>query len=117
MLNTYFISAQLVNLVATPLNLILIIPLIRIGDWVFQSQSISGGCRYIVAFDLIRLYPGSKELFASFKSDFFGSLGVFSVALLHGVVAWAILSPPLFYILYMIIFFVLDYRGKNVHKV
>lgn len=70
---------QLVNFCAYPLQLALLIPFIRLGEWLFRAP---------------RLPLSLTELLTRMSGDFFGTL--FSLAATSGraVVAWLLVSIP-----------------------
>lgn len=82
-LNKIFIL--MVNYLVYPLQLILFIPFIRIGQKFFQ---LSGKT------------VDYQNLLHIFKTDTFSALGEFGHLLLSAIILWAVISIPLSYILY-----------------
>jgi uncharacterized protein (DUF2062 family) len=80
---------QLVNYLVAPLQLLFIIPFIKIGTIVFHLNP----------------FPyNSEQLIALFKNDFFLLIKEVGLALLLGIGVWASFSVPLFFVLYYLFF-------------
>ncbi|MCE9614498.1 MAG: DUF2062 domain-containing protein [Lentisphaerae bacterium] len=77
--------AQAVNYLATPFQWLLIVPCIRIGEWLLRAAPIPLSPAEIVA--RLRAAPG----------DFFRD---FSTAAAHAVLGWLVIGAPLFLILF-----------------
>ena len=78
-------ATQLANLLCTPLELVLVMPFVRAGEWLFGSRPIA-----------------ATELLDGLQRDFFGSLSAFGGSLLRAIVAWALftaVASPLLYVL------------------
>lgn len=91
---------QLVNYLIAPLQLILIAPLIKIG---FQVLG-------------LRPFPyTTDELISLFRNDFWHVIQETGFALAIGVGVWAVLSIPLFFILFFIAFYVFQ-KWKPDHR-
>ncbi len=72
-------AIQLVNYVVHPLQLLLLIPFIRFGEWLFRAQPL----------------PFSfSQMTAMFEADFWGSMELLSMTGARAVVAWSIVMPP-----------------------
>ena len=78
-------AIQLVNYLVSPLQLLLIIPFVRVGEWLLraprQPLSISAGLALL----------GQGVL---------NAVHVLWDAIVHAAVGWILLGPPLIYILY-----------------
>lgn len=83
-LNLPFI--QLINYVAYPLQFLLLIPLIRIGEWIFQADPIS---------------LSVAEILDLAQADLIHAIELLWRAALHAVVAWALLAPFGIFLLYL----------------
>lgn len=76
---------QLVNYIVAPLQLILILPFIKLGTFVFQLQP----------------FPYSAgELKMMFKNDWWALIREAGLALGTGIGIWMIMSVPLFFLLF-----------------
>eukprot|EP01116_Phalansterium_solitarium_P017163 TRINITY_DN4159_c0_g1_i2.p1 TRINITY_DN4159_c0_g1~~TRINITY_DN4159_c0_g1_i2.p1 ORF type:complete len:198 (+),score=50.48 TRINITY_DN4159_c0_g1_i2:24-596(+) len=83
LLKLNFVAAQVSNLVSTPIELMLIIPFVRIGDWVLGPS--------------VDSYDG---LLDRARNNLFEFLSVFWGAVLHAVAAWAVTAPFVAFALY-----------------
>ncbi len=82
---------QLVNYLVAPLQVLFILPFIRIGtEW----------------FELNPFPYDTDQLIMLFKNDFFVLIKEAGLALLLGVGVWATVSIPLFLFLYFVFYFV-----------
>jgi len=81
------ISIQITHYLATPLQLILIIPFYRLGEKLFGVTPISLNLMLILD---------------SFKQDFFASILMYGATGLRGAVVWCLVSPILYLILFSI---------------
>jgi uncharacterized protein (DUF2062 family) len=82
---------QLVNYLVAPLQLLFIIPFIKIGTILFHLNP----------------FPyDSDKLIELFKSDFFLLLKEVGLALLLGIGVWASFAVPLFFVLYYLFFLI-----------
>ncbi|HEX6224935.1 MAG TPA: DUF2062 domain-containing protein [Chryseolinea sp.] len=80
---------QLVNYLVAPLQLLFIIPFIKIGTILFRLNP----------------FPyDAAQLIDLFKNDFFLLLKEVGLALLLGIGVWASFSIPLFFVLYYLFF-------------
>jgi uncharacterized protein (DUF2062 family) len=80
---------QLVNYLVAPLQLLFIIPFIKIGTILFKLNP----------------FPyDADQLMALFRNDFFLLLKEVGLALLLGIGVWASFSVPVFFVLYYLFF-------------
>jgi uncharacterized protein (DUF2062 family) len=80
-------AIQLSNYLVWPLQIALLIPFINFGAFIFQVQP----------------PPLSvQELSALFQQDFWGTVAYFFDTIAHAVVAWLLISAPLFPVLYFV---------------
>jgi uncharacterized protein (DUF2062 family) len=80
---------QLVNYMVAPLQLILIVPFIKVGTILFRLNP----------------FPyNSEELIAMFRDDFIHLMKELGLSLLLGIGVWASFSIPLFFVLYYLFF-------------
>jgi hypothetical protein len=80
-------ATQLANLLCTPLELVLVIPFVRMGEVVFGVNP---------PIDAAALLDG-------LKSNFFDTLGVFAGSILRAIVAWALFTAVVAPILYVML--------------
>ena len=81
-------AVQLVNYVAYPLQLILLIPFIRAGEFIFHSA---------------RLPLSAAQILAMIKTDVGNAIKVLWVATIHAVAVWALLAPVAIFLTYKIL--------------
>jgi uncharacterized protein (DUF2062 family) len=87
---------QLVNYLVAPLQLILILPFIRMGTYVFRLNP----------------FPyTAEELTSMFRNDFWFLLKETGMALVIGIGVWVVISVPLFFLLfYLSLWFISRWR-------
>ena len=79
---------QLVNYLAYPLQLILILPFISAGEFVFRTESI----------------PLSvTQMLGMIKNDFFGAIQSLWIVTLHAMAVWLVVGPLLTLALYFLL--------------
>lgn len=88
---------QLVNYLVAPIQILLIIPFIKVGTILFQLNPVP----YDVA-----------QIEALFRADFILLMKEIGLALLLGIGVWASFSIPLYFVLYFV-FFLLFSRWLN----
>jgi uncharacterized protein (DUF2062 family) len=81
-------AIQLVNYFAYPLQLALLIPFIRAGEFLFHS---------------VRLSLSLTQILAMIKTDVSHSIKVLWIATVHAIAAWALIAPLAIYILVRIL--------------
>lgn len=87
-----FTAAQFAHYVVHPVQLVLIIPFLKLGDLIFKGS----------------LLPHSmSELFTMMRTDLWGTLKDFWIAYLAATIVWLIVSIPLAIILYRVLIVVL----------
>eukprot|EP01118_Nematostelium_gracile_P010027 TRINITY_DN3411_c0_g1_i2.p1 TRINITY_DN3411_c0_g1~~TRINITY_DN3411_c0_g1_i2.p1 ORF type:complete len:157 (+),score=24.33 TRINITY_DN3411_c0_g1_i2:111-581(+) len=79
------VATQISNLLMTPIELFMMIPFIQFGDFIIGSQSFKGS---------------ASEIKDKFSEDFWGFISDFWLALIHGILAWAIFSLVATWVLY-----------------
>jgi uncharacterized protein (DUF2062 family) len=77
---------QLFNWLVYPLQVILIIPFLRLGNYLFHAEPITVTVRFMIN---------------SYKTDFWGTIYSLGEMTLHGIVAWLITAVPLAVIMYL----------------
>lgn len=82
---------QLVNYIVAPLQLILVLPFIKLGTYLFRLNPFP--------------YSGD-ELIAMFRNDFWLLLKETGLALAIGIGVWIVISIPLFFLLFYIGFWI-----------
>lgn len=93
---------QLVNYLVAPLQLILIIPFIRIGIYAFE----------------LRPFPySSDQLLFMFRNDIWKLAKETGLALAVGVGVWMLLAVPVFFILFYLGFWLANqWKKKRTHR-
>lgn len=78
-------AIQVANYLAAPLQLALLLPFYRAGEWLFHAP---------------RLPLSVKEIAALVEKDMFGAMAFLWDTTLHAVVAWTLVAPVLVFLLY-----------------
>ena len=81
-------TVQLVNYFLYPLQLALLIPFIRAGEWLFGSA---------------RLPISLPQILSMIKADVRHAITVLWIATAHAVAVWALVAPLAIYVLYRIL--------------
>ncbi len=81
-------AVQLVNFFVYPLQLVMLIPFIRAGEFLFH-----GG----------RLSLSVAQILAMIKADVWHAIKVLWIATVHAVAAWALVAPLAIYVLFRIL--------------
>jgi len=81
-------AIQLVNYFAYPLQLALLIPFIRAGEFLFRSE---------------KLALSLTQILAMIKADVWHSIKVLWIATIHAIAAWALVAPLAIYVLFRIL--------------
>lgn len=92
---------QLVNYLVAPLQLILIIPFIKIG---------------ISLFELRRFPYSSDQLLFMFRNDLWTLARETGLALAIGIGVWMILAIPVFFILFYLCFWLANQWKRRTHR-
>ena len=71
-------AIQLINWLVYPLQIALLIPFFRCGEWIFRAP---------------RLYISPTRLVEMFRADFWGSILALWDTTVHAVVAWCAFAP------------------------
>ena len=79
------VAVQLINYLLYPLQIALIIPFVKVGQWVFGDEGVS---------------LSAEEFLAAFKEDWTGAIGTLWSVLLKAVGVWALVGVPTFLIVY-----------------
>lgn len=80
-----FISMQIAHFLVHPIQIALIVPFLKLGDYLF----IKDGYSFTV-----------QQYLMHFKEDFWSALNNFWMVNLYAIAIWFVLSLPLFFILY-----------------
>jgi uncharacterized protein (DUF2062 family) len=81
-------AIQLVNYLLTPLQLLLIIPLLRFGEWLAQAPR----------------FPITLEAGLALLSEgVINAVSILSVAIMHAALGWIVLAPIAAFLLYRIL--------------
>jgi uncharacterized protein (DUF2062 family) len=78
-------AIQVANYLVAPLQLALLLPFYRAGEWLFHAP---------------RLPLSVKEIAALVEKDMFGAMAFLWDTTLHAVVAWTLVAPVLVLLLY-----------------
>jgi uncharacterized protein (DUF2062 family) len=81
-------AIQLVNYFAYPLQFLLFIPYIRMGEWLFSAPK--------MALSIPKIYD-------MFKADLLGAMATLWGTTMHAIVVWTITGPPVAFLLYLIL--------------
>lgn len=81
-------AVQLVNYFAYPVQLALLIPFIRAGEFLFRSE---------------KLALSLTQILAMIKADAWNSIKVLWLATIHAIAAWALVAPLAIYVLFRIL--------------
>jgi uncharacterized protein (DUF2062 family) len=81
-------AIQLVNYFVYPLQLLLLIPFIRAGEFVFRSP---------------RMALSVSQILAMIKADVWHAIEVLWVATIHAIAVWALIAPVAIYVIYWIV--------------
>ena len=81
-------AVQMVNYFAYPLQLALLIPFIRAGEFLFHSA---------------RLPLSLTQILAMIKADVWHAIKVLWIATVHAVAVWALVAPVAIYVLFRIL--------------
>ncbi|MFC1479777.1 DUF2062 domain-containing protein, partial [Planctomycetota bacterium] len=81
------ITIQIFNWLVYPLQILLLIPFFKLGDYLFQ----------------VKLLPlNTSELTAMFRADIFETMYIFWRLILHGIVVWLLIAPALVLGMYVV---------------
>ena len=86
-------ACQLFNVLLTPVELMLVLPFIRLGEFIFFSQP---------------LPFSAAELADKLSSNFFGTLSTLGMSFFRAVIAWMLVSFLLTFLLYHALRFILQ---------
>jgi hypothetical protein len=81
-------AIQVVNYLVYPLQIILIIPLIRLGEWLFARKPLSISLGQITQL---------------FQEDMIGAMTALSTALMHAIVGWLLVGSLAVVVLYLLL--------------
>ncbi|HWZ43805.1 MAG TPA: DUF2062 domain-containing protein [Candidatus Saccharimonadales bacterium] len=81
-------AVQLVNYFAYPLQLALLIPFVRAGEFLFRAE---------------KLPLSLSQILNMVRSDMWHSIKVLWVVTLHAMAVWLILAPPAIYLIYRLL--------------
>lgn len=108
-------AASIFNLIMTPVDFLLFIPFIALGDRILQSKALPGETLSHLPISLRSPSPAESPslLIDGLKKNFFETLLGSAAALAHGIVAWIIVSIPLTFVLYRFILWGLRKRAAR----
>jgi len=92
------VAIQTANYAAYPVQIALLIPFYRMGEWIFQVPSIP---------------LNVQSILAEFQASYLVAMEKYLMTGLRGVVAWLIVSPFAFAIIYKLSFTILKRVIKN----
>ena len=95
------IAMQLTNYLMYPVQIILLIPFIRIGEWLFQAR---------------HLHITSAQIEQMFHSNPRVELHLLWTAIWHALIVWLVLAPLAIGILYAIFAPILRHTAARLHR-
>jgi uncharacterized protein (DUF2062 family) len=81
-------AMQLVNYLAYPLQLVLLVPFLRAGEWLFRAP---------------KLAISLSQILAMVKADVWHAIATLWVATMHAIVVWALVAPFAVWAIYKIL--------------
>jgi uncharacterized protein (DUF2062 family) len=81
-------AMQLVNYLAYPLQLVLLVPFIRAGEFLFRAP---------------KLAISLPQILAMVKADVWHAITALWVATMHAIVAWAVVAPIAVWVIYKLL--------------
>ncbi len=81
-------AMQLVNYLMYPLQLALLVPFIRAGEWLFRAP---------------KLVISLSQILAMVKADVWHAIAALWVATIHAVIVWALLAPVAVWVIYRVL--------------
>jgi uncharacterized protein (DUF2062 family) len=81
-------AIQLVNYFAYPLQLVMLIPFIRAGEFLFHS---------------VRLSLSLPQILAMIKTDVWHAINILWIATVHAIAAWALIAPLAIFAIFRIL--------------
>ncbi|MDD8018675.1 MAG: DUF2062 domain-containing protein [Bacteroidota bacterium] len=92
-------ATQLINYFVTPLQLILLIPFVRLGEFLFNEPT---------------LPLNVLQILGMIRSDLFGAVNFLWWTTLHAIVAWMFIGPVLIGILYYILVPIFTHLSQQI---
>jgi len=81
-------AMQLVNYLAYPLQLLLLVPLLRAGEWLFRAP---------------KLGLSLPQILAMVKADVWQAITSLWAATMHAIVVWALVAPVAVWVIYKVL--------------
>jgi len=94
-------ATQLVNYFIYPAQLLLIVPFIRIGEFILRID---------------RTQLSLSQMVALFRANQLQALHMLWKLALHGIVAWMLIAPFIFFILYRIFLFAITRLASEISR-
>ena len=95
------VAIQTVNYLVYPIQIALIIPFLRMGEWLFNISPAS---------------LNIKVMIYEFRHEFVNSIQKYGMTALRGVAAWGIVAPLSFLLIYIISKFFFEKILKKIHQ-
>lgn len=95
------VAIQTINYLVYPLQIALIIPFLRMGEWIFNVAPASLDVK-------IMIYEFQHEFLKAFEK--------YGMTALRGVAAWAIVAPFSFFLIYFLSKFIFAKLLKKIHQ-
>lgn len=95
------VAIQTINYLVYPIQIALIIPFLRMGEWLFNVPPAS--------LDV-------KMMIYEFQHGYLKFIEKYGMAALRGVAAWAIVAPVAFFLIYFLSKFIFDKLLKKIHR-
>eukprot|EP01090_Pellita_catalonica_P022804 TRINITY_DN8995_c0_g1_i1.p1 TRINITY_DN8995_c0_g1~~TRINITY_DN8995_c0_g1_i1.p1 ORF type:complete len:194 (-),score=15.72 TRINITY_DN8995_c0_g1_i1:26-577(-) len=96
------LACQLANLAMTPVELMMIVPFIRIGE--------------AITFVTEPLPLSPSEVIDTLRQNLFGSVGILGASLLRAILAWLLFTVVATFVLYLILRLILTYTLPKAKK-
>lgn len=85
-------AMQLVNYLAYPLQLVLLFPFLRAGEWLFRAPELG---------------LSLPQIMAMVKADWWHAITLLWVATVHAIVVWGLVAPIAVYVIYKMLALIL----------
>ena len=83
-------AMQLVNYLAYPLQLAMLVPFLKAGEWLFRTRA-------------PKLGTSLPQILAMVKTDAWHAIAVLWTATMHAIVVWALVAPAAVWVIYRVL--------------
>jgi uncharacterized protein (DUF2062 family) len=94
-------AIQLINYLAYPLQFILFLPFIRLGEFIFKAPK--------MPFSIPQIYD-------MFKADLLGAISTLWWTTMHAIVAWLLVSPFVAFLIYFILHRLFEDAARRIRS-